>query len=243
MSSQLKTVGWWMLALSATAVVLAGCAKPEKAAKSVFGGTAWIEHALMGKVYLLPENTAKLPDFKTLKPVGTIYADKIDIPTRDWQEGFPGVTDRFEWFAIDYQGSFRVHTPGSYNFRLLSDDGSKLYVDDKPVIDNDGTHGPSSQEGKVQLDGSAHTIDLQYFQGPRTQIALQLFYNIDGAQEQIFPGADFELTTPGQGSILIWWILILVVVFIVIWFVASRRRKTEPIPESSDDVTIEEEAT
>lgn len=231
-------IGWrWTVAVCAVAV-LAGCTLQgqQKSAKSVFGGTDWVEHALMGKVYLLPEGTPKLPDFKTLKPVVTIYADKIDIPSRDWQEGFPGVTDRFEWFAIEYQGNFRVHTPGSYEFRVLSDDGAKLFIDDKLIIDNDGTHGPSSASGKLQLDGSSHSMTLQYFQGPRTGIALQLFYNIEGGKEQIFPGPDIELSTPGESAFPLWLLLVLIAVILaVIWFIASRRRKQEPEPEAGAD--------
>lgn len=226
---------WLICATVALAATLAGCSPQgqSNSEKSVFGGTGWVEHALMGKVYLLPENTSKLPDFKALKPVGTIYADRIDIPQRDWQEGFPGVTDRFEWFAIEYEGTFRVHTPGSYDFRLLSDDGAKLFIDGKLIIDNDGTHGPASQSGKVVLDDSPHSLSLQYFQGPRTGIALQLFYNVEGGKEQIFPGMDFELITPG-GTQFPWWIglvlLLVLVAGLAYWF--SRKTKASE-PESS----------
>ncbi len=229
--------GWPMCAAVLFCAILAGCSSQEqtKSDKSVFGGTGWVEHALMGKVYLLPENTEKLPDFQTLKPVGTLYADKIDIPPRGFEEGFPGVTDRFEWFAVEYQGTFRVRTPGSYDFRVLSDDGAKLYIDGKLLLDNDGTHSPSSVSGKVQLDGSSHSLTLQYFQGPRTDIALQLFYNIEGGTEQIFPGPDIELITPG-GQLLPWWVwLILILLLVVlIWFLVSRRRRTEPVPSESE---------
>jgi hypothetical protein len=38
-----------------------------------------------------------------MKPVGTIHTSSLNIPPRIFTDGFPGVTDRFEWFAIDYQ--------------------------------------------------------------------------------------------------------------------------------------------
>ena len=224
-----------ILSCAAIALLAAmlGCSKESPTQRSVFGGTSWVERAVRGKVYLLPVDTSKLPDFKALKPVGTIYADKIDIPQRDWQEGFPGVTDRFEWFAIEYEGTFRVHTPGSYDFRLLSDDGAKLFIDGKLIIDNDGTHGPGSQSGKVALDDSSHSLSLQYFQGPRTGIALQLFYNVEGGKEQIFPGTDFELITPGATQFP-WWLglvlLLVLVAGLAYWF--SRKAKASE-PDSS----------
>ncbi len=43
--------------------------------------------------------------------------------------GFPGLTDRFEWFAMDYSGKFWIDRTGLYRFRLVSDDGAMLYVD------------------------------------------------------------------------------------------------------------------
>jgi hypothetical protein len=84
------------------------------------------------------------------------------------------VTDRFEWFAIDYHGRFYVANPGKYSFSLISDDGSKLYIDGKLVIDDDGDHPPRMQDGSVRLEGGIHRIRVSYFQGPRTGIALML---------------------------------------------------------------------
>ncbi len=55
-------------------------------------------------------------------------------------QGFPGIDNRFEWFAIDYTGNFWIARGGKYKFALNSDDGSKLYIDDTLVIDNDGQH-------------------------------------------------------------------------------------------------------
>jgi hypothetical protein len=65
---------------------------------------------------------------------------------RDFTEGFPGVTKRFEWFAIDYTGRIWIARPGVYQFELMSDDGSKLYIDD--VIDNDWLHSEQRLDGR-----------------------------------------------------------------------------------------------
>ncbi len=153
---------------------------------SDFGGASKIAAAFKGEIYDLPVNTRKLPDFSQMKPVGTIYTKKIDIAPRRFDSGFPGVTDKTEWFAIQYNGAFFVKAAGSYKFRLLSDDGSKLYIDGNLIIDNDGTHGPSSKIGTVDLNMGVHAIRLEYFQGPRYDIALQLFVTAPGFAETIF---------------------------------------------------------
>jgi hypothetical protein len=153
---------------------------------SAFGSATAIPGALKGDIYYLPEDTEKLPDFSKLTPVGSVYTKKLDIPVQDFQNGFPGVTDRFEWFAVRYTGAFTVSAAGLYKFRLVSDDGSKLYVDGKLVIDNDGVHAEESVAGEVPLTAGEHTIVVEYFQGPATEIALQLFVTAPGAAERIW---------------------------------------------------------
>ena len=243
------------LILSSLCFLLSGCQSGSDASaktapvKTVFGSTTRIEHALVGQVFLLPEGTEKLPNFSALKPEGKIYADTIDVAPRDWQSGFPGVTDRFEWFAIEYKGSIRARKPGSFTFRLVSDDGAKLFIDGKLVIDDDGIHGPRSLTGKVDLDGSPHEMTLQYFQGPRTGIALQLFTMPEGGKEQVFPGNEFELTTPGgnrpQGLIIL---VVLLATGLIIFLISKRRRNEDSsaaVPELDKDsestANVEEE--
>lgn len=191
-----------------------------------FGDRNWIGHGLEGKIYYLPENNSKLPaNFDTMKAEGTIYTKTIDVPNRSWSTGFPGVGNRFEWFAIVYKGIFKPKKAGRYSFRLSSDDGSKLFIDDSLVIDNDGLHPVSSAEGAIDLDRSDHHITLQYFQGPRIYVALQLFAHLDKEEEQIFPGNYFAVSTPGKHLNKLWIIAGALLAIILIIFFLRRRRK------------------
>jgi len=139
---------------------------------ATFGVTTVSNSGFQGKIYFLPEFTLSLPNFKKLKSVGTLYTDYLNIPPRDFMEGFPGITNRFEWFAIDYTGRFWIEKPGKYQFALVSDDGSILYIDQKRIIDNDGHHPAQVQYGSAKLAEGAHDIRISYFQGPRTALAL-----------------------------------------------------------------------
>jgi len=150
-----------------------------------FGSATSDSTSLKGDIYYLPEGASSLPDFSSLTPVGSIYTKVLDIPMRSFTSGFPGVTDRFEWFAIRYTGTFNVDTQGDYAFRLLSDDGSHLIIDGKKIIDNDGVHATRSASGNAYLARGWHSIEVDYFQGPRTEIALQLFWTPPGGSEQI----------------------------------------------------------
>lgn len=172
-----------------------------------FGSVSSRADGLAGKIYALPENTRQLPDFNQLRPLGTIYTPEINISQRSWTDGFPGVTNRFEWFGIVYEGVITAKKRGIYTFRVVSDDGTKLFVDDKLIIDNDGIHPPGERSGQVALDGAEHRIRLHYFQGPKDYIALQLFVKYQNAEETIFPGNVLLVTPiarPLQGEQVVW---------------------------------------
>jgi len=82
----------------------------EQGSVNPFGSATSDSTSLKGDIYYLPEGASSLPDFSSLTPVGSIYTKVLDIPMRSFTSGFPGVTDRFEWFAIRYTGTFNVDT-------------------------------------------------------------------------------------------------------------------------------------
>jgi hypothetical protein len=159
----------------------------------VFGTTVVIPSGLRGLVYHLHHNTVALPDFDRLKPAGpAIYTSSLNLPPQDFKAGFPGVTKRNEWFAIDYTGRFWITAPGTYSFSLLSDDGSMLYIDDQTVIDNDFQHPPVEKTGTIELSAGLHRIRVSYFQGPKFQIALVLKVGGPGQELRVFSTDEFK---------------------------------------------------
>jgi hypothetical protein len=162
-----------------------------------FGTTVVDSAGLRGTIYHLQPNTGILPDsFKRMKPKGIIYTHSLNVPPRDFKEGFPGVTKRFEWFAIDYSGKFWIERAGDYQFVLTSDDGSLLYIDDGLLIDNDRIHPPQSKTGHVNLTRGVHAVRVSYFQGPRDSVALVLQVAGPGEQLRIFTTDEFRPRLP-----------------------------------------------
>jgi preprotein translocase subunit YajC len=208
----------------------------------VFGDSIPISNGLLGKVFLLPEATTVLPDFDTLKPQGNpIYLKQIDIPIQSWSAGFPGLRDRFEWFGIEYTGSFKPNKSGNYLFKLLSDDGSLLFIDDSLFINDDGIHGGWPVEGNIYLSDSVHSIKLRYFQGPRYELGLQLFWSLDGSPDKIFPGPGFVLQAPKPAThCWIWLLIILGVIMVAIGIIYRRKKnqKNNKLKNISSDINI-----
>jgi len=183
-----KRLLWIALVVSASAIAAA----QEQEPVATFGTTVIIPSGLRGSVYHIPHNTTQVPNFQKMKAVGAIYTSSLNIPPQDFKQGFPGVTNRFEWFAIDYSGRFWVDDPGKYNFSLLSDDGGWLYIDDQLIIDNGGLHTPEEKTGSVELSGGIHRIRVAYFQGPKWQVALVLKVAGPGEQLRIFSTDEFR---------------------------------------------------
>jgi len=66
-------------------------------------------------------------------------------------------------FALRFTGMIQIPTSGKYMFHISSDDGSRLYIDDKLLINNDGLHGMVEKQGGVDLLAGSYPIVVTYF--------------------------------------------------------------------------------
>jgi alpha-mannosidase len=96
----------------------------------------------------------RLPDFDTVKVVKKFTARTVRIP--DFA--------RAEDFGLTFDGYIKVPADGLYNFYLSSDDGSRLYIGDSLVVDNDGLHGTGDVSGEIALKAGYHRISIPMFQ-------------------------------------------------------------------------------
>lgn len=60
-------------------------------------------------------------------------------------------------------GYIRVPEDSIYGFVLSSDDGSMLYIDGQPAVDNDGEHSTVIRSASHALRAGCHRIEVQYF--------------------------------------------------------------------------------
>ena len=95
-----------------------------------------------------------LPDFATLKPTGQ---GTCESPANDVHG------DRDDEFALVFTGFIDLPRDGVWQFRTTSDDGSRLYIDDERVVDNDGVHAAVSRSGYRRLAAGLHAIRIEYF--------------------------------------------------------------------------------
>lgn len=158
-----------------------------------FGTTVVASSWFRGQVYHLHRWASRLPNFSRMKPVGAIYTPVLDVKPQSFTKGFPGVTDRYEFFGIDYTARIWIETPGVYKFSLTSDDGANLYIDNQLVIDNDGQHEPREVLGELPLSQGIHLLHVPYYQGPKYLVALVLkVQGPDSAAFHVLSTEDFK---------------------------------------------------
>lgn len=148
---------------------------PEINKGNIFGGPKPAANLVKGEVFAIPDTTKGLPNFAQLTPFATLYTGVWDVAPRKFTEGFPGVGDRVEWFAIRWEGKVTAKTPGVHTFKIKSDDGARLSIDGVQVVANDGLHPPTESTGTQLLNAGEHNLVIEYFQGPKYEIALQIW--------------------------------------------------------------------
>ena len=97
-----------------------------------------------------------------------------------------------EHFGFEYRGYIDVPTTGVYTLHTESDDGSRLFVGDDLVVENDGLHGMSRRGAVVALSAGLHPIRVEYFEKSGGD-GLRVLWEGEGlARSEIPPGALFR---------------------------------------------------
>jgi mono/diheme cytochrome c family protein len=107
----------------------------------------------------------RLPDFSKLKPIVTGETGEFDVT----------LARRPNDFALTFEGYLRIVRDGSYRFYVTSDDGGRLMLDGKIVVDNDGIHAPTTVAGKAKLKAGMHKLSAAVFNaGGGVELAIDI---------------------------------------------------------------------
>jgi alpha-L-fucosidase len=97
---------------------------------------------------------SKMPEFDSLKSISSGIIKDFDISSKQGSDKYGFVFD----------GLIKIPADGVYNFYISSDDGSKLFIDDKILIDNDGLHGIVEKSNEIPLAKGYHAIKVLFFE-------------------------------------------------------------------------------
>lgn len=95
-----------------------------------------------------------LPDFSKLNPVKAGISEDIDLK----------LSVKTDSFALRFEGYIHITKKDIYYFWVMSDDGSKVTLDNKMILANDGLHSADSPKiTAVPLEPGYHPIAIDYF--------------------------------------------------------------------------------
>ncbi len=95
-----------------------------------------------------------LPNFGALTPIRQGTLESFVLPPQK------ALVD----YGVVYTGFLSVPQDAVYRFYTASDDGSKLYIGDSLVVNNDYQHGAVEKEGLIALAKGFHPIRVEFFQ-------------------------------------------------------------------------------
>lgn len=130
-----------------------------------FGGVARaadLAPGLLGEYFAMDSAVEDFPKIAADKKPTLKRVDKT-IEFRSTGPTFPG-TKLDNHFAIRWTGVIKIPQDGKYTFSLESDDGSRLLIDGKTVVDNGGLHEMQEQSESVELKAGEHELRIDYFE-------------------------------------------------------------------------------
>jgi len=119
----------------------------------------------------------KIPDFNKMKPVRKGKVNGF---------GLHRIKSKEDYWGVRFSGYIEIPLDGIYSFSTISDDGSRLFVNNQKIIDNDGVHGPFTVQGNIELKKGKYQIMLDYFEGNYGEL-LRVEVDGPGIQKQSLP--------------------------------------------------------
>ncbi len=90
------------------------------------------------------------------------YNETVDF---NWGTGSPAAAIPADHFTVHWQGLVEPRYTQTYTFCTVSDDGVRLSIDGKTIVDNWTPHGPTENCGQIALKaGYKYDILLAYFE-------------------------------------------------------------------------------
>ena len=115
--------------------------------------------------------------------------DRHDVDIAfDWGVGAPLDEVPADLFSVRWDTCLTLGTAREVVFQLTSDDGSRLFVDGKRVIDNWGRHELRARGGRVQLSAGVHHVKVEFTENKHTA-SVTLQASLDGEEPRPLPGS------------------------------------------------------
>lgn len=151
---------------------------------SVMG--AELSTGLIGEYFRTPALSSDFPVIpREQKPDIKRVDAQIAAP---WALGDFSGTGLVGRFYVRWSGVLRIANAGRYTLFVESDDGARVFIDGKQVVDNDGLHAMQEEEGDAELAAGDHRLKVEYIQFDGGAGCI-LKWQAPGGEKQTLPAA------------------------------------------------------
>lgn len=98
----------------------------------------------------------QVQDLELVKPINSGIFEGA-ISSEKWK------TKTERYIGLKFNGYIYIPETLNYTISTLSDDGSKLFIDNELVVNNDGIHWLNEAYGAVKLEKGFHKLNISYF--------------------------------------------------------------------------------
>jgi len=123
------------------------------------------------------------------KPVLIKFDENVDF---DWKSNPPDSTMKREQFSIRWQGRLVAPETGEYELGVRSDDGFRLYVDNKLLLEDWRDHAPRTRRKSIKMVANQeYAIRLEYYENTGGAMVM-LGWLKPGEKEEFFKAIEVE---------------------------------------------------
>ncbi|HEX3527103.1 MAG TPA: AbfB domain-containing protein [Thermoanaerobaculia bacterium] len=207
------TEGGFVLETTTYCVKVTGVLYPvEAAALNLQNGGAADDNTrvvpgLRGEYFNIPPlQTGNLPSFPATRPEYVRIDKAIDF---SWGEGAPAPRISADFFLVRWSGEFYAPVTGTYHFNSDHKSGMRLFIDDKPVLNDwkmEGAkefvraYGHFGADGDIYLKGEVwHRIEIEFFEETGNAF-ITLKWRPPGEALNVLPAASLRTVSREVGT-------------------------------------------
>jgi hypothetical protein len=129
--------------------------------------------------------------FNGMALAGNPLLTRVEAVNFDWGSGSPGPGVPADKFSVRWTGTVTIPTSGTYRFRTVSDDGTRLWLSGVQRINNWSNHSSTTDS----------TGSITFTAGQRVPITLEYFENTGSAVMRLqwrVPGSSGYVAVPAS---------------------------------------------
>jgi hypothetical protein len=115
----------------------------------------------------------------------------------DWREGRPMTRIREDSFSVRWDSCLQMERATTAAFQLISNNGSRLYVDGLLTVDNWDNNFTRTRGAEIDLEPGVHHLRVEYWEGTRTA-SITLLASLDGDPPRAIPRARLRYPVDGE---------------------------------------------